>query len=92
MSNAKPANTDARNIFIPSDVFDGFTHDFALRLNEGLTRCMVSGKFEPRQIAEVLADNYILPADVMRQVINDMCDDARRQAESMPVPAVARSA
>lgn len=91
MSNAQPANTDARNIFIPSDVFDGLTHDFAKRLNDGLTRCMVSGKFEPRQIAEILAENNVLPADAMRQIINDMCDDAHRQAESM-VPAVTRSA
>jgi len=79
-----------RNIFIPSDVFDGLTVGFAMRLNDGLLPHL-SGRFEPHQIAEILADLCVLPADVMRQIIIDQNADARRQAEHV-VPGAARTA
>jgi len=79
-----------RNIFIPSDVFDDLTVGFAKRLNDGLMPHL-SGQIEPHQIAEILADLCVLPADVMRQIIIDQNADARRQAEHM-VPGTARTA
>lgn len=80
-----------RNIFIPGDVFDSLTNGLAKRLNDGLMP-HISGQIEPHQIAEILADLCVLPADVMRQIIIDQNADARRQAERMPLPAVARPA
>lgn len=71
------------NIYIPSDRFDHVTTGLAARLNDGLSRCMVSGKFEPYQIAEILADFRVLPVDVMRRIIIDQNADARRDAERM---------
>ena len=79
-----------RNIFIPSDVFDGLTAGFAKRVNDGLMPHL-SGQIEPHQIAEILADLCVLPADVMRQIIIDQNADARRQAERM-VPAIMKPA
>jgi hypothetical protein len=75
------------NIFIPGDVFDSLTSGFAKRLNDGLLPHL-SGRFEPHQIAEILADLCVLPADVMRQIIIDQNADARRDAEST-VPSMA---
>ncbi|RCW27797.1 hypothetical protein DFR48_102283 [Ciceribacter lividus] len=79
-----------KNVYIPADVFDGLTQGLAKRLNDGLMP-HISGHIEPHQIAEILADSCLLPADVMRQVIIDQNAEAYRQAESM-VPAVARPA
>jgi hypothetical protein len=79
-----------RNIFIPGDVFNGLTTGFAKRLNDGLLPHL-SGQIEPHQIAEILADLCVLPADVMRQIIIDQNADARRDAESM-VPAIVKPA
>lgn len=76
-----------KNIYIPADVFDGLTRGLAKRLNDGLMP-HISGRIEPHQIAEILADSCLLPVDVMRQVIIDQNADAYRQAESM-IPAVA---
>jgi hypothetical protein len=79
-----------RNTYIPTDVFENLTLGLAKRLNDGLTQCMVSGKFEPHQIAEALADCAIMPVDMVQQIIIDQNSDAARQAERMvPVFAVA---
>ena len=80
-----------RNIFIPSDIFDGLTTDLARRLNDGLTPDIATGQIEPHQIAAIFADNCMLPVDLVRQIVNDANADAARQAERM-VPAVARPA
>lgn len=77
-----------RNIYIPIDVFENLTNGLAKRLNEGLTQCMVSGKFEPYQIAEALADCAIMPVDMVQQIIIDQNSDAARQAKRI-VPAFA---
>ncbi|WP_105386071.1 hypothetical protein [Neorhizobium alkalisoli] len=80
-----------RNIFIPSDIFDGLTTDLARRLSNGLNPDIATGQIEPHQIAAIFADNCVLPVDVVHQIVNDANADAARQAESM-VPAIARPA
>lgn len=75
---------------IPDVNWHAVTAGLAKRLNDGLMP-HISGQFEPHQIAEILADHGVVPESALRQIIDDRCEDARRQAERM-VPGVARTA
>lgn len=66
--------------FIPVAIFDNLTTGLAADVAK-LQPDIVSGDIAPHQIAALLCGYGVLPEDMAKQIIDDMCDSTARQLE-----------
>jgi hypothetical protein len=76
--------------FIPSSIFDNLTCGLAADMAK-LQQDIVSGEIAPHQIADLLCGYGVLPEDMAKQIIDDMCASTARQLEA-GIPSIVRPA
>ncbi|MFC3165310.1 hypothetical protein [Ciceribacter thiooxidans] len=74
--------------FIPTETYDALTNGLAADLS-ALTPEVDGGI--AHKVAEVLSRYGLFPADMAKQIVDDMCDSATRQLEA-GIPAISRPA